>query len=76
MFERHIYTEDFFKFVKDICSSFKIPEEVLSQQPVNFIFPKHNLLSAEVKQSMLSLIKILAELVFYLLARAHDNNVS
>lgn len=76
MFERHIYTEDFFKFVKEICNTFKIPDEVLSQQPVNFIYPKHNLLSSEVKQSMLNLIKILSELVFYLLARAYDNNVT
>lgn len=74
MFERHIYTEDFFRFVKEVCNTLKVPEEVHQQQIVNFINPKHTSLSTEVKQSIGNLSNILGVLVFYLLARAHDNN--
>lgn len=75
MFERHIYTEDFFKFVQEICNTLKIPAEIMAELPPNHIYPKRDLLSPQVKQSLESLVKILAELIFYLLARAYDNNV-
>ena len=75
MFERHIYTDDFFRFVKDVCNTLKVPDEVTNQYPLNFIYPQHNTLSAQVKESIGSLTQVLAGLVVYLLARAHDNNV-
>jgi len=74
MFERHIYTDDFFKFVKEVCNTLKLPEEILNTQTVNSVYPKHNLLSPQIKESMNGLTNILSVLVFYLLARAHDNN--
>ena len=76
MFERHIYTEDFFKFVKEVCNTLKLPDEILNTQTVNSVYPKHTLLSPEVKESMNGLTNILSVLVFYLLARAHGNNVT
>ncbi len=75
MFERHIYTEDFFKFFKEVCNTLKLPEEILHTQTVNSIYPKHNLLSPQVKENINGLTNILSVLIFYLLARAHDNNV-
>lgn len=75
MLERHIYNDDFFRFIKEVCNTLKIPSEVYGQHPIGYIYPQHNQLSPQVKHSIGDLTHILSVLVFYLLARAHDNNV-
>ena len=74
MFERHLYNEDFFKFIKEVCGASKMPE--LSPQNVsNFIYLGHKEIPEQSKHGYLNIIKILANLIYSLLAKARDNNV-
>lgn len=74
MFERHLYNEDFFKFIRSVCNSIKIPE-LNSQNMSQVIYQGHKEVPEDTKQSYLKVIKILANLIYSLLARASDNNV-
>lgn len=72
MFEKHIYSDGFFGFIKDVCKSLQLPEMVQSNY---YIHPQHSTLSEDVKENLTNLIQILSRLVFHLLAKSEDNNV-
>lgn len=74
MFERHINSEDFFNFVKEVCSCLQLPET--NPQTYITVHPQHNTLSQETKQNVQFLIQILSKLIFGLLAKAQENNVN
>ena len=74
MFERHLYNEDFFKFIKEVCNAIKMPE-LNSENVHEFIFKGYKEIPEKSKQSYLTIIKILANLIYSLLAKASDNNV-
>ena len=74
MFERHLYNEDFFKFIKEVCNAIKMPA-LTSQNVRNFIYQGFKEIPEKSKQSYLTIIKILANLIYSLLARASDNKV-
>jgi len=72
MFERHLYNEDFFKFIREVSNSIKMP--ALNEQNVhNFLYKDYKEISEKSKEGYLTIIKMLANLVYSLLARAKDN---
>lgn len=75
MFERHLYNDEFFKFVKEVCGAIRMPE-LTSQNVTNFIYQGYKDISEKSKQSYLTTVQILANLIYSLLARASDNNVT
>lgn len=74
MFERHLYNEDFFKFIREVSNAIKMPE-LTSQNVTNYIYQGYKEIPENSKQSYLTIIKILANLIYSLLARANDNSV-
>ena len=73
MFERHIYSEDFFSFIKEVCESLQLPP---TGQYNLAVHPLHVSLNQETKQLLGNLIQILSRLIFHLLAKAQENNVT
>ena len=74
MFERHIYSEDFFKFLKEVCNCISIPN--LDEKLVKFIYTDHMNLSPEVNLTIRTLMSILSLLIFYILSKSDDNKVN
>ena len=73
MFEKHIYSDAFFGFIKDVYKCLQLPD--VTQTNYYAIHPQHSTLSEETKENLTNLIQILSKLVFYLLAKSEDNNV-
>ena len=75
MFERHLYSEDFFRFIKEVCNCIELPD--LSQKNLlNFIYKNHKAIPEETQAIYKNLIQIISILNFHLLAKAHDNSVT
>jgi len=73
MFEKHIYSDGFFGFIKDVCKSLHLPDVI---QPTFYIIhPEHTTVSQEIKENLFNLIQIISRLVFHLLAKSEENNV-
>jgi len=72
MFERHIYHEDFFKFIKDVCTTLKLPE--MPKDVITIIHPEHQLIHPDTAASVHKLVGIISFIIFNMLARARDNN--
>ena len=75
MFERHLYNDDFFKFIRDVCNAINLPE-LTDQNVKDSIYQGYKDIPEKSKESYLTIIKILANLVYSLLARAYDNSVT
>lgn len=80
MVERHIYSDDFFKFIRDLVSSVKLPElytfdPVSNSMKYNLIYEKHEEIPEEKRKTYINLIRVLGKINFDVLARAHDNAV-
>lgn len=80
MVERHIYSDDFFKFIRDLVSSVQLPElytfdPVSNSMKYNLIYEKHEEIPDETKKTYINLIRVLGKINFDVLARAHDNAV-
>lgn len=75
MFERHLYNEEFFKFIREVGNAIRMPE-LTGQNVTNYIYQGFKEIPETSKQSYLAIIKILANLIYSLLARANDNNVN
>lgn len=81
MLERHIYSDDFFKFIRDLVGSIKLPN-LFSLDPItnttkfNLIYEKHAEITDDLKKMYTHFIKVLAKINFDVLARAHDNAVN
>ena len=73
MFERHIYNEEFFKFIKQISNGLDLPD-LNSNNTTNHIYNDHANIPYDKKQICHNLIRINGILIFNILARAHDNN--
>lgn len=58
MFERHIYTEDYFKFIKDVCNT------LIALNPQN---------EPKLASNLEKMANFLTFLIIYILARASDN---
>jgi len=74
MFERHIFNEDFFKFIKDVTSSVKLPD--FSPTPMSPIYADYHLIPQETVFTIKNLVIILSQLIYNLLARASENSVN
>jgi len=73
MFEQHIYNDDFFNFIKEVCNSLSLPPS--QQGAYSVIHPMHNTLDPETKQNVQNLIQILSHLIFHLLAKSQESDV-
>ena len=74
MFERHLYNEEFFKFVREVGNLIRMPE-LTPQNVSNYIYQGYKDIPEKSKLSYLTVIKILANLIYSLMARANDNSV-
>jgi hypothetical protein len=80
MLERHIYSDDFFKFIRDLVGSIKLID-LYSLDPstnnlkYNLIYEKHEEIPQDLKKTYIQFIRVLAKINFDVLARAHDNAV-
>lgn len=72
MFERHLYNEDFFKFINDVCNVMNLP--TMPQNHKGFIHPDHSKQTEESRKMIQNLIIALGNFIFYFLSRAYDNN--
>lgn len=84
MLERHLYCDDFFKFIKDIIQSVKTPSLIYidnsGPQGTNairymLIYDKWQSFDNFTLDLYKNVIQILVKLIFEILARAHDNGV-
>ena len=73
MFERHIYNEEFFKFIKKIANELDLPS-LNANNTINHLYNDHANVTQDNKQICQNLIRINGILIFHILARAHDNN--
>ena len=73
MFERHIYNDEFFKFIKQIANGLDLPDLNVNNT-TNHIYNDYASISRETKQICHNLIRMNGTLIFHILARAHDNN--
>ena len=83
MLERHLYCDDFFRFIKDIVQSVKTPSLLYidntnpQQSTIKYmlIYDKWQQVETQTQELYVSVIKILVKLILEILARAHDNGV-
>ena len=84
MLERHLYCDDFFKFIKDIVASVKTPNLFYIDNSVPqgnssikymLVYDKWQSIDNNTQELYVSVIKILVKLILEILARAHDNGV-
>jgi hypothetical protein len=75
MFERHIYNDSFFKFVKEICSVLQLPEVPKDAPLGTYVHPEHKAVTADTKKNIRNLVHMLSLLIFYILSRARDSSM-
>lgn len=84
MLERHLYCDDFFKFIKDIVQSVKTPSLLYidnsgpsGSNSIKYmlIYDKWQNIDSSTQDLYINVIKILVKLILEILARAHDNGV-
>mmetsp|Transcript_29239 Transcript_29239/g.26663 ORF Transcript_29239/g.26663 Transcript_29239/m.26663 type:complete len:81 (+) Transcript_29239:1322-1564(+) len=75
MFERHIYNDTFFKFVKELCNILPLPEMPKDAPMGTFVHPDHGNIPQETKNNIKNLIHMLSLMIFYLLSRANDQSM-
>ena len=73
--EKHLYSDQFFKFVNEIINGVvlpDIPQELLKEK----FYPKYELQEISTRNVHKKLINIIYNLIFNLLSRVHDNDVN
>ena len=75
MFERHLYDEDFFKFIKEVCNCIELPDLSPTKNMSNHIYKNYKDISEDRRSIYKKIIQMISVLNFHLLAKAHDNNV-
>ena len=84
--ERHIYHDDFFKFMKELILNVDVPNDVIRPQDINFnspdqkipelIYSSYQTISKESQTLYKNIIEILLKLLFEVLAHAQENSVN
>ena len=74
MFERHLFNEQFFKFVSELLNSIKLPELTPSIYSIGYE-PAYESIDKPQKRLFCQLIEIIYRLIYELLARATDNSL-
>jgi hypothetical protein len=85
MLERHIYHDDFFKFIKDLILNVDVPSDLIRPQDINFnnpdqkfpelIYSDYKNIPEENQLLYKNVLEILLKMLFEVLAHAQETPV-
>ncbi len=76
MLDKHIYSEEFFTFIKDIITCITVPSDYIYIKEYHFpiIYKNYQAIDQEKRRIFINILEFISKLAFDIVAKANDEN--